>query len=141
VADALARARALDEARALDQEGHLTAIAAASKRIGNLLRQARERQEPYGTEVATEALAEPEERALSQQLSAATPEIDALRRERRYREALARVASLRPAVDGFFDRVMVMAPDAALRRNRLALIAQAGALFSAIADFSEIAPA
>jgi glycyl-tRNA synthetase beta chain len=48
------------------------------------------------------------------------------------------IAALRPAIDGFFDQVMVMAPEARLRENRLALIASVLSDFSRIADFSEI---
>ncbi len=138
VADVIARAKALTAVRASDAEGHLAAISAAFKRIQNILRQAREKGEPYDTAAVANALAEADERALHQQFSVVAPEVERLRQERRYAEALERIASLRPAVDAFFDKVMVMAPDAALRRNRLSLIAEVAARFSSIADFSEI---
>jgi glycyl-tRNA synthetase beta chain len=138
VSDAIARAQALTAVRASDAEGHLAAISVAFKRIQNILRQAREKGEPYDTAAVANALAEAEERALHQQFSIVAPEVERLRGERRYAEALERIASLRPAVDAFFDKVMVMAPDAALRRNRLSLIAEVAARFSSIADFSEI---
>jgi glycyl-tRNA synthetase beta chain len=138
VADVIARAKALTAVRASDAEGHLAAISAAFKRIQNILRQAREKGEPYDTAAVANALAEAEERALHRQFSIVAPEVERLRHERRYTEALERIASLRPAVDAFFDKVMVMAPDAALRRNRLSLIAEVAARFSSIADFSEI---
>ena len=83
-------------------------------------------------------LVEPEERALYAQFSSVAPEVESLRAARRYDEAFGRIATLRPAVDLFFDKVMVMAPDATLRRNRLSLIAEVAARFSSIADFSEI---
>jgi len=54
------------------------------------------------------------------------------------RSALAAIASLRPSVDLFFDKVLVNAPDEALRRNRLAMLSSLLTEFSAIADFSEI---
>ena len=60
------------------------------------------------------------------------------RAQKDYRGALAGIASLRPAVDLFFDKVLVNAPDAAVRRNRLTLLATVLTEFSAIADFSEI---
>ena len=138
VPDAVARAKALTAARASDAEGHLAAISAAFKRIQNILRQAREKGEPYETVSVANALVEPEERALRERLSAVAPEVESLRAERRYAEALERIASLRPTVDAFFDKVMVMAPDPAVRRNRLALIAEVADRFSGIADFSEI---
>ncbi|MGA9719272.1 MAG: glycine--tRNA ligase subunit beta, partial [Acidobacteriaceae bacterium] len=138
VADVVARAKALTAVRASDSEGHLAAISAAFKRIQNILRQARENGEPYDTAAVANALTEAEERALHQQFGIVAPEVERLRQERRYAKALERIASLRPAVDAFFDKVMVMAPDAALRRNRLSLIAEVAARFSSIADFSEI---
>ena len=56
----------------------------------------------------------------------------------KYREALETIASLRPAVDRFFDEVMVMAEDEAVRKNRLALLAELLREFTTVADFSEI---
>ena len=138
VADAIARAQALTAVRASDADGHLAAISAAFKRIQNILRQAREKGESYDTAVDANALVEAEERALHAQFSRIAPEVESLRVERRYAEAFGRIATLRPTVDSFFDKVMVMAPDAALRRNRLALIAEVAGRFSSIADFSEI---
>jgi glycyl-tRNA synthetase beta chain len=55
-----------------------------------------------------------------------------------YRGALAAIAGLRPAVDLFFDKVLVNAPDPDLRRNRLTLLHNMLVEFSTIADFSEI---
>ncbi len=138
ISDAMARAQALSEVRASDVEGHLAAISAAFKRIQNILRQARERGEDYDAAAVADGLIEPQERALHEQFMAVAPEVGSLQRERRYAEALARIASLRPAVDAFFDKVMVMAPDEALRRNRLSLIAEVARRFSSIADFSEM---
>jgi len=66
------------------------------------------------------------------------PQVEALRAQQKYPEALERIATLRPAIDSFFDQVMVLAPEAHLRRNRLALIASVLSDFSRIADFSEI---
>ena len=66
------------------------------------------------------------------------PVVESLRSDRKYREALERIATLRPHVDLFFDKVMVMVDDPGLRSNRLALIASVLGGFSSIADFSEI---
>ena len=71
------------------------------------------------------ALREPAEKALHEALAAHRRRTSSARsRKRDYSAALARLATLRPAVDGFFDGVMVNAEDPALRRNRLALLAQ-----------------
>jgi glycyl-tRNA synthetase beta chain len=56
--------------------------------------------------------------------------------KRDYHAALARLAKLRPAVDAFFDGVMVNVDDDALRQNRLALLAQVRGVFARIADLS-----
>ena len=57
---------------------------------------------------------------------------------RRYDDALVRLASLRPAVDAFFDQVLVMDPDEAIRANRLALLASVSRLFLAVGDLSRL---
>jgi glycyl-tRNA synthetase beta chain len=67
--------------------------------------------------------------------------VEHLRQEKKYAEALQVSATLRPEVDAFFEAVMVMAPDAAVRANRLALLRQVLGDFSKIADFSEIVTA
>ncbi len=58
--------------------------------------------------------------------------------QREYANALGRLAQLRPAVDEFFDQVMVMAEDPKLRANRLALLAQLHGLFAGVADLSRL---
>jgi len=58
--------------------------------------------------------------------------------EGEYQAALERLAELRPVVDRFFDEVMVMAEDAALRRNRLALLRRLQGLFLAVADIAQL---
>jgi len=69
------------------------------------------------------------------------PEVAHLRQERAYSEALVRIATLRPIVDAFFDKVMVLDPDPATRGAHLELISSVLSGFSGIADFSEIVTA
>jgi glycyl-tRNA synthetase beta chain len=133
VTDAIARAQALTQVRGSDD---LLAISTAFKRIKNILRQAEAKQD--GDSIASEYLIEPAEQRLYAEAARVAPEVEALRARQEYGEALERVATLRPAIDSFFDQVMVMAPEAHLRRNRLALIASVLNDFSRIADFSEI---
>ncbi len=64
--------------------------------------------------------------------------VEKLRGARDYEEALLEIAKLRPAIDKFFDKVMVMVDDENLRANRLALLQTLVKEFSTIADFSEI---
>ena len=133
VTDAIARAQALTQVRGSDD---LLAISTAFKRIKNILRQAEVKQD--GDSIASEYLIEPAEQRLYADAARVAPEVEALRARQEYGEALERVATLRPAIDSFFDQVMVMAPEAHLRKNRLALIASVLNDFSRIADFSEI---
>ena len=60
------------------------------------------------------------------------------RKSRNYQAALEAIASLRPQVDTFFDKVLVNAPEERIRQNRLLLLSSLLTEFSAIADFSEI---
>jgi glycyl-tRNA synthetase beta chain len=78
------------------------------------------------------------ERALSDHAVKLAPAVEKLRAKREYRPALEQIATLRPHVDLFFDKVMVMVDDPEVRQNRLALIASVLGSFSSIADFSEI---
>ena len=133
VADAIARAQALTDVRGSED---LAAISTAFKRIKNILRQAEEKQE--GQSIKAEDLIEPAEQHLYAEVVTVAPQVETLRAQQKYPEALERIATLRPVIDSFFDQVMVLAPEAHLRRNRLALIASVLSDFSRIADFSEI---
>jgi glycyl-tRNA synthetase beta chain len=136
VRDAIARSEALTAVRGSED---FTAISAAFKRIKNILRQATEKKEPIATTIpAASALVEAEEKALLAAYEKLVPVVAELSKARNYTAALEQIATLRPVVDAFFDKVMVMAPDATLRANRLALIQSVLSGFSGIADFSEM---
>jgi glycyl-tRNA synthetase beta chain len=114
------------------------ALAAANKRIANILRQADGGQ--LG-EVDPRLLREDAERALHAQVVLLADEVAPLVATRHYRRALERLATLREVVDRFFDDVLVMDEDAALRANRLSLLARLHALFMDIADVSRLGAA
>jgi glycyl-tRNA synthetase beta chain len=136
VRDAIARAEALTAVRGSED---FLAISAAFKRIQNILRQAAEKKEPVALIDAVEpVLIETEELALFAASTQLTVEVSILREQRNYAAALEAVATLRPTVDAFFEKVMVMAPDPALRAARLGLIQSVLEGFSGIADFSEM---
>jgi len=137
VPDAMARAQALSQVRGSDD---LLAVSTAFKRIKNILRQAAEKQDQHGDSVVREDLCEAAEQRLYAETLKVAPQVEALRARQQYQAALECIATLRPAIDGFFDQVMVMAPEPHLRRNRLTLIASVLSDFSRIADFSEIVP-
>ncbi|NOX75407.1 MAG: glycine--tRNA ligase subunit beta [Gammaproteobacteria bacterium] len=113
-------------------------LAAANKRISNILRQADEKGIQPLDAVAGEKLLEPAEQALFKQLEALSDTVNPLFEKRDYEQALTRLAGLREAVDGFFDHVMVMVDDTTLRDNRLALLARLRSLFLQVADLSRL---
>ena len=138
IPDAISRAEALTAVRGSED---FAAISAAFKRIKNILRQAAEKETNAGgapPRVAEGLLTDPAEKALYAESTRLAVAVEELRGQRKYSEALQQIATLRPHVDHFFDKVMVMAPEPETRRNRLALIASVLREFSKIADFSEI---
>jgi glycyl-tRNA synthetase beta chain len=121
--------------------GDFAAVSAAFKRMKNILSQAEEKGIAAGADVDAALLKEPTEKALAERSAELAGRVASLRAEHRYVAALEQIATLRPQVDAFFDAVMVMDPDAAVRANRLALLEKVLRDFSGIADFSEIVAA
>jgi glycyl-tRNA synthetase beta chain len=136
VRDAIARAEALTQVRGSED---FAAISAAFKRIKNILRQAEEKG--FAIEAASDVVLSAEARQLADAAALLVPEVAALRKLRFYGQALESIATLRPVVDAFFDKVMVLDPDPAIRGAHLALIDEVLRGFSGIADFSEIVTA
>ncbi len=133
VRDAIARAEALTAVRGSED---FAAVSAACKRIKNILRQAGEKgyhpAQPKLAEMALEAI------DLWHRSKELAPQIARLREERAYREALGQIAAMRPAVDAFFDKVMVLDENETVRSSNLGLIDEVLKCSSTIADFSEI---
>jgi len=125
----------LEAVRAFSQLPQAQALAAANKRIGNLLRKSGAEAAPV-TDPAR--LIEPAEIALGQAVSRLEPEVSARLGLHDYGAALALLAEARDSVDRFFDEVMVMVDDPALRANRLALLARLHALMNGVADISRL---
>jgi glycyl-tRNA synthetase beta chain len=140
VVDAVARAGALAQVRASED---FEAISVSFKRMKNILRQASEagkwnpaNRVPFDRISADQG--EPAERDLAAQAAGTAQLAAELSSNGRYEPALLQVSKLRPALDTFFDKVMVMVDDAAVRNRRLALLQNLLHEFSTIADFSEI---
>ncbi|MEL6869670.1 MAG: glycine--tRNA ligase subunit beta [Pseudomonadota bacterium] len=114
------------------------ALAAANKRIGNLLRSA---DEALPRIVDASMLTAGAERTLYDESRNAEKDIAPLMAADNYTGALERLAQLRDVIDRFFDDVMVMADDRAVRTNRLALLTSVRELFLEVADISELASA
>lgn len=112
-----------------------SSLAAANKRIANILRQSG--KDEFG-KVDPALLAAGTEQGLYDAVATARAEVQPLMQRRDYAAALARLAALRDPVDRYFDDVMVMTDDVGVRRNRLALLAGLRELFLAIADVSRL---
>ena len=110
-------------------------LAAANKRIANILRKSADNVNQL---VDPQRLREQPERALHETLEALRARVIAATAERQYAGALELLATLKPAVDHFFERVLVNDPDPSLRANRLALLLQLRTLFGGIADLSRL---
>ena len=111
-------------------------LAAANKRVGNILKKS---DGAAGLPVQPQRFVEPAERQLHQALALIAPQADAAFAERDYTGSLKALAALKDPVDAFFDAVMVNAEDPALRANRLALLAALHAAMNRVADLSRLA--
>ena len=118
--------------------GHASAssLAAANKRIANILKKADEQD---GGEVKEKLLQDDAELALWSALKTTREALLPMLEAREYTAALDELATLRGVVDTFFDDVMVMADNEAVRNNRLVLLAELRALFLNVADISKLA--
>ena len=127
-----ARLAALSSFLEMPEAGSLTA---ANKRIANILRKA---GAAVLAQVEVAHLKESAEVRLYDAMRALRAAVDAATAQRHYTAALGQLAQLRPAVDAFFDEVMVMDENPQLRANRLGLLAQLQALFAGVADLSRL---
>jgi glycyl-tRNA synthetase beta chain len=135
VVDAVARAEAVKQVMHMPE---FQLIGAACKRMRNILRQAEEKGIAPAAKFEYLPQSAEEEKSLSAYVEASHPKIEEHRKNKEYVDALLLLATTRERVDTFFDKVMVMAEDARVRANRLALLHTLLKEFSTIADFSEI---
>jgi glycyl-tRNA synthetase beta chain len=135
VVDAVARAEAVIKVRS---SADFESISVAFKRMKNILRQANEAGQQAAAAVDPNLVQEAAERELAAQIPHTAKAVSLLSGQRNYEQALTEVSRLRPAIDTFFDKVMVMVDDERIRANRLALLQTLIKEFSTIADFSEI---
>jgi len=132
----LARVEALKDFLATDDGANLLA---AYKRAANILRiEEKKDGKAFNAPVDAARIAEDAERALNDGLEALTPDLAKALDAENFTGAMARVATLRPLVDAFFDDVTVNADDAVLRENRLNLLSAIVRALAPIADFSKI---
>jgi glycyl-tRNA synthetase beta chain len=126
----------LDAVRAFKALPEAQPLAAANKRVGNILKKSEDK-----VAAVTDAtlFVEPAERALADALESVAPRSEAAFAAGDYTGSLQALAALKSPVDAFFDAVMVNAEDAALRRNRLALLATLHGAMNRVADLSRLA--
>ena len=124
------RVKAVSHFRTLDAA---EALAAANKRVSNIL--AKNDITSEGN-VDESLLTDDAEKVLAAQVAKFATELAPLYASGNYQEALSQLAGIRQSVDSFFDNVMVMADDEAVKQNRLALLSQLSGLFLGIADIS-----
>ena len=133
--------RRMDAVRSFRALPEAASLAAANKRIANILRQVDEIDPGAShrrSEVDPALFAEPAEGSLAARVSEVAPGVEALLARGDYTEAMTALAGLREGVDEFFDRVQVLTDDPAVRGNRLALLARIGDLFLETADISRL---
>jgi glycyl-tRNA synthetase beta chain len=135
VVDSAARAEAVSKVRG---SADFESISSALKRMKNILRQASDKTKVIALRVDPAVLQEESEKELAGLIPQTVATVEKLSAVRNYEGALLEIAKLRPAIDRFFDKVMVMVDDDELRANRLALLQTVVREFATIADFSEI---
>ncbi|MGJ7073923.1 glycine--tRNA ligase subunit beta [Morganella morganii] len=129
-ADFDARMKAVTHFRTLEEAA---ALAAANKRVSNILSKS---DDALNDTVLASLMNAPEEIRLAAYVTDLKTQLAPLYAEGKYQEALTELASLREAVDAFFDSVMVMDKDDNIRRNRLTLLNELRNLFLGVADIS-----
>jgi len=130
------RAHALQE---LKSQPDFEPLAIAFKRVVNIIKQAAQKDIDQASAAVDQGLMQHDsEKALWEAYQGIEEKVAGYLKMGDFNQALLEIASLRPAVDAFFDGVMVMAEDPQLRANRLALLGQIAALFDLFADFSKI---
>ena len=133
--ETMERAAAIQKIRS---SADFEAVSMAFKRIKNILKQAEAgAAEGSLADIATEGL-EPAEASLLEFLSNAKLKIEKLERSRKYLKILETMAGGRPAIDQFFEKIMVMHQDPSIKKRRLVLLGNLFATFSRVADISEI---
>ena len=127
--------RQLEAVRAFSSLPEAESLAAANKRIGNILKQAAS----VPAEFDAELLLLPEEKTLAAAFRRLQPEVDSAFRALDYTAALRRLASLKDPVDAFFDKVMVMDKDPRVRANRIGFLGRLHGTMNRVADLSKLA--
>ena len=130
--------RRLEAVVAFQELPEAESLAAANKRVANILKQAEAKGEPIANAVVGE-LKEPAERALHEAIRVTSEKARPLYEKGDYTGYLKSFSVLKEPVDAFFDKVMVMVEDDKLRRSRLALLRDLREAMNRVADISKLA--
>lgn len=131
-------AERVEALKAIRNTKNFAPLAASFKRIRNILEKSAAAGDKNQVAVNKELLRDPAEQQLNLVAHKIGEEATRRKKAKKYREALEKISELRPSVDFFFDKVLVMAEEADVRRNRLALLGNLLKEFSTIADFAEL---
>ena len=131
----IALARALSDFIASSDGADLLS---GARRAENIVEIENRKDGPHGGPIDAALLTHPAEEELAASMNEAEPAVLTLTRNEQFTDALLALAALRPKLDAFFDDVTVNVADPALRKNRLALLAQVGGIMKIIAQFSRI---
>ena len=134
--DLLAAQLRLEAISAYVSRPDFSALAATFKRVANIVE--KQAKDVTRAPVDVSKLTDEPEKVLNVELAKVSAAFVTAVKADDYAGAMAKVVPLRPFVDAFFDKVMVMADDKALRENRVRLLMEIGALFGTVADFSKI---
>src|ERR1051325_602427 len=138
VVDTVSRTQAVAKGR---PSSDFEPISVSFKRMKNILRQAAEKKTKVAEPFNPAALKDAQEKKLAEAVPGVAKKVKELSAARQYEPALHEISRLRPPIDAFFDKVMVMVEDENLRAQRLGLLQTLVNEFSSIADFSEIVTA
>lgn len=128
--------RRLDAVKRFSELPEADSLASANKRIANILNKSGEAH--ASAQVDESLFSEAQERTLFEAIQSNTAKVKHALSEQNYSEAMHLLASLKTPVDDFFDGVMVMAEDEAVKQNRMALLKKLRELFLGVADLSEL---
>ncbi len=127
--------RQLEAVRAFAGLPEAQSLAAANKRIGNILKQAGAVRVAFDTAL----LVLPEEKTLAAEFKRLQANVEQAYRNLEYTQALKALATLKAPVDAFFDKVMVMDKDSRVRENRIGFLGTLHGTMNRIADLSKLA--
>jgi glycyl-tRNA synthetase beta chain len=132
--------RLVEVLNAVKDEAWFAALTTAAVRVRNILQKAAEAREPVPDAADPSLMVKDAEKTLLAALDRTAPLVEKALRESDWKNLASSLSELSSAITGFFDDVMVMDPDAAVRANRLAILKRAASLFEEVGDLGSLKP-